>query len=235
MFTFEVDFILNHMKKIIFFSLASLILSCGGSGENSTELSEEINEFLPYLGQHDTEIVMEDGQKVQKTIYHTIPSYYLMAHDSSTFTNDRVAGKIHVANFFFTSCPHICPAMTAQINRLQEKTKDIKELTFLSHTIDPERDSITRLREYISEKKLNTENWFFLRGEKEYVHNLGLEGYMINALEDEEAEGGFLHSEHLVLIDREGHVRGLYNGTITEEVDQLNEDIRLLIKKEYGT
>jgi len=123
--------------------------------------------------------------------------------------------------------------MIEQMKRLQGLTSDIEELVFMSHTIDPERDSIPKLRSYIADRNLDTHNWNFLYGERQYIHDLGKEGYMINAMEDEEAEGGFLHSEHFVLIDREGHIRGLYVGTDTKEVDQLNEDIRKLIENEY--
>jgi len=124
--------------------------------------------------------------------------------------------------------------MIEQMKRLQGNTSDIEEIKFLSHTIDPERDSIPRLNWYINEKGIDTHNWYFLYGEREYVYDLGENGYMINAMEDEAAEGGFLHSEHFVLIDREGHIRGLYDGTQTTEVDRLEKDIRKLLKIEYG-
>lgn len=210
------------MKQFIFIvSISLLIASCSSSSNESDQSSG-----LPYIGFHDS----NNGD----TIFHTVPPYYLMDQDSADFTNEVVAGKIHVVNFFFTSCPAICPAMIGQMQRLQKNTNDIEELVFLSHTIDPRRDTIPKLNAYIAQKNLDTHNWYFLYGEKEYVHDLGKTGYMLNALEDDQAEGGFLHSEHFALIDREGHVRGLYTGTVTEEVDQLEEDIRKLIATEYG-
>lgn len=214
-------------NQIAFWALALLLMGCSGtSGEDNQETSpEEKGSGLPYIGFH------EFGED---TVYHTVPEFFLTAQDSSMVSNATVEGKVHVVNFFFTSCPAICPAMIAQMKRLQENTNDIEELVFLSHTIDPRRDSIPRLNEYIAEKELDTHNWYFLYGEKEYVHDLGESGYMINAMEDEAAEGGFLHSEHFVLVDRLGHVRGLYDGTQTTEVDQLEKDIRKLLKDEYG-
>lgn len=227
------------MKHAWFLLFAVLLLSCGGETEtNSDETADqEVQQdkpVLPYFGLHDVQYVEKDGKEVTDTIYHVVPPYALVAHDSSLFTNEHVAGKIHVVNFFFTSCPAICPAMIEQMKRLQSATMDIEELTFLSHTIDPVRDTIPRLQEYIAERNLNTDNWFFLYGEKEEVYELGEEGYMVNAMEDEYAEGGFLHSEHFILVDREGHVRGLYTGTDVQEVDQLEKDIRKLIKEQYG-
>jgi len=218
--------------KLLFLSLLIIfITACGG--DQSVEETEEKYTPLPYIGQHDVDFVLENGEEKADTIYHVVPPYVLMNQDSTIVTNELVKGKIHVANFFFTSCPAICPAMIEQMKRLQGLTSDIEELVFMSHTIDPERDSIPKLRSYIADRNLDTHNWNFLYGERQYIHDLGKEGYMINAMEDEEAEGGFLHSEHFVLIDREGHIRGLYVGTDTKEVDQLNEDIRKLIENEY--
>jgi protein SCO1 len=214
------------MKPAIYFAFfAFAVVSCGGNEEPATN-PEPVVVPLPYIGQHDF-----DGTD---TIYHSVPPYVLIAHDSSVFTNERVNGKIHVANFFFTSCPAICPGMIEQMKRLQGNTSDIDELVFLSHTIDPERDSLPRLNQYIADRSIDTHNWFFLYGERDYVHSLGMDGYIVNAMEDSLADGGFLHSEHFVLVDREGHIRGLYVGTETEQVDQLEKDIRKLLKEEYA-
>ncbi len=222
-------------KILILFTTVFILFSCASTTDESTaEPIEEKGSGLPYYGQHDFGKVIKNGEEVYDTIYHTVPEFFLTAQDSSLFTNENVAGKIHVVNFFFTSCPSICPAMIAQMKRLQSNTTDIEELVFMSHTIDPRRDTLARLNAYISEKELDTHNWFFLYGEQQYVHDLGLEGYIINAMEDNQADGGFLHSEQFVLVDREGHIRGLYVGTETEQVDQLEKDIRKLIAKEYG-
>lgn len=214
------------MKHLLFVPLILILGACGGEVEVVEEINEPSYTPLPYIGMHD--ITAND------TIYHVVPDYALMDQDSQLVTNEIVKGKIHVANFFFTSCPAICPAMIEQMKRFQELTNDIEELVIFSHTIDPERDSIPKLRQYIQDREIDTHNWHFLYGERQYIHDLGKEGYMVNAMEDEAAEGGFLHSEHFVLIDREGHIRGLYTGTDTEEVNQLNEDIRNLIKYEYN-
>jgi protein SCO1 len=214
------------MKQVTFYIISLLLITgCAGNAEEATVTAEKIIP-LPYLGQHD--FIGAD------TIYHTVPAYTLLAQDSSEFTKARVDGKIHVVNFFFTSCPAICPAMIEQMKRLQTNTADIEELMFLSHTIDPKRDTLAKLRAYIAERNLDTRNWFFLYGDKEYVYELGTNGYIINAMEDENAEGGFLHSEHFVLVDRAGHIRGLYVGTETAQVDQLEKDIRKLLAEEYA-
>lgn len=214
--------------------LPFIVFACAGGTESDEKTTETPTSGLPYIGFHDYGKVMKDGKEVMDTIYHTVPEFFLTAQDSTMFSNENVAGKVHVVNFFFTSCPSICPAMIAQMKRLQGNMNDIEEVVFLSHTIDPKRDTIPKLNAYIRRKELDTHNWFFLYGDKDYVHDLGINGYMINAMEDEAAEGGFLHSEHFILVDREGHIRGLYEGTDTERVDQLEKDIRKLIKTEYA-
>jgi protein SCO1/2 len=225
-------------NNVIFLCVSLLLIACNSegenSGDNSNESVEQTGSGLPFIGFHDYGKVMKDGKEVMDTVYHAVPQFALTAQDSSLFTNEIVDGKVHVVNFFFTSCPSICPAMTAQMKRLQGNTNDIDELLFLSHTIDPRRDTIPKLNAYIKKKELDTHNWYFLYGEKEYVHDLAVTGYMINAMEDEAAEGGFMHSEHFILVDREGHIRGLYEGTDTDRVDQLEKDIRKLIENEYG-
>lgn len=227
------------MKQIPVYLLLFLAISCSGEGEQADELNQNDAQdytapVLPYIGLHDVDYNNVNGEMVADTIYHTVPDFALTTQDGGLLTGDDVKGKIHVANFFFTHCPAICPAMIEQMKRLQENTSDIEELIFISHTIDPERDTLGRLREYITERNINTSNWFFLRGERDEVYPLGEDGYMINAMEDEYAEGGFLHSEHFVLVDREGHIRGLYVGTDPIEVDKLEADIRKLLKEQYG-
>lgn len=212
------------MRHIFLLVVSLILVNCDGNPETENTTTQE-HSGLPYLGFHDF---------FPDTVYHTVPPFSLMTQDSTFVNKETFDGKVHVVNFFFTSCPAICPAMIEQMKRLQKNTSDIEEMVFLSHTIDPERDSIPRLNEYIKEKDIDTHNWYFLYGEREYVYDLGENGYMINAMEDEAAEGGFLHSEHFVLVDREGHIRGLYDGTQTTDVDQLESDIRKLLRTEYG-
>lgn len=224
------------MKQIFYVGCLLIFASCGSSGDSeTTEGSSDNYKPLPYLGFHDVDIVTdENGNQRMDSVYYQVPDFEFLNQDSVTITNKDVDGHVYVANFFFTSCPHICPSMMEHMKRLQENTSDIEELVILSHTIDPERDSLAKLREYIKEREIDTRNWHLLYNEREYTHYMGIEGYMLSIVEsEEEADGGFLHSEYFVLVDRDRHIRGMYNGTVTEEVDQMAEDIRLLIENEY--
>ncbi|MFD1553778.1 SCO family protein [Putridiphycobacter roseus] len=200
----------------------------------TSKVVEEKQKTLPILGFYDTEMITVDGKTIIDTLYHVIPSFYFTDHHGNAITNETVKGKIYVADFFFTHCPSICPVMMRNMKKFHENTKDISELIILSHTIDPDRDSIPRLNEFIKLMDIDTrDDWFFVRGSQAYTYEIGKEGYLVNADVDREAEGGFLHSEHFVLIDREGRIRGMYVGTDEQEVKKLEADIRKLIATEY--
>lgn len=216
------------MNKIIL--LLPLLLFVFVSCSQEEKQSESPQQVLPFLGFKDV-VKTESGVD---TIFHKIPSFSFLNHDSVLITNKDVEGRVYVADFFFTHCPTICPVMTRQMKRLVENTKDIEELVFLSHTIDPKRDTLERLRKYREVMEIEAENWHFLRGSMEYTYDIGKHGYLINADEDEEADGGYLHSEHFVLVDREGHIRGMYEGTDPQKVDQLEKDLRKLLNEQYG-
>ena len=123
--------------------------------------------------------------------------------------------------------------MTAQLKRLNGNTKDIsKHLEFFSFSIDPDRDTPARLRTYRQERGITAKNWNFFTGNEEATHLLAKD-FFNGAERDEQVDGGFGHTPYFVLVDREGYPRGIYNGTLVEEVDNLEKDIRKLLKEEY--
>lgn len=220
-------------NRVVYVSIISIILfSCNAPTENTSETTTAPPP-LPYIGNLDFDY--NDNGDIIDTIFHTVPTFAFTAHDSTLITSKNVNGKIYVANFFFTSCPSICPRMTENMKVLHENTADIEEILFLSHTVDPKHDTLERLNNYIDVRNIDvSDNWFFLHSTQEYTYEIGKYGYLINAEVDPEAEGGFLHSEHFVLIDREGRIRGMYDGTKKAKIEDLEVDIRNLIKYEYG-
>jgi len=200
----------------------------------SCDNTEKVTRVLPIYGEREVDYREVDGKTVADTVFHRVPEFRYLNQDSVWVDQDKVKGRVYVADFFFTTCPSICPKMTTQLKRLQILTKDIPELHFLSFSIDPEKDQPEALRKYIEEYGVSKENWDFLTGDEEETHELGVKGYMVHAKSDENAPGGFAHSPSFVLVDREGLIRGIYDGTSTEDVDQLNKDIRRLLKEEYG-
>mgnify|MGYP002621396456 CR=1 FL=1 len=186
---------------------------------------------LPYYGERD--YVYKDGE-IADTLFHEIPDFIYTNQDGNTVQKSDLIGSVFVADFFFTTCPSICPKMTSQMKRLQTLTQDIEELRFVSFTINPKNDTPEVLLEYANQYGVSLSNWDFLTGEEEATHHLGVKGFLVHARADEDEPGGFAHSPSLVLIDRTGKIRGVYDGTSTEEVDELNQDIRKLLRTEYG-
>ncbi len=212
-----------------FFSLillATIIASCG----------EEPKVYvLPRLGQFDIEYKTVGGVEVEDTIYPTIPAFSFWNQDSVRVKSTDMKGKIWVADFFFTSCPTICPTMTTQMKRLQAMTKDLEnDLQFISFSINPKQDQPTVLRRYIKHYGIKAKNWQFLTGDEAATHELGVNFFLVHVNADEEAEGGYAHSPAFTLVDKEGIVRGVYVGTDTQQVNQLEKDLRKLLKHEYG-
>ena len=158
---------------------------------------------------------------------HTIPSFAFTGIDSVEISHRSVEGKVKIVDYFFTHCPTICPIMSSQLARTQQwlKTHDLdKEVTLLSHSVDPIRDTPERLKEYATRLGADTTSWKFLTGDKDELYDQARFGYYLTALQSDTAAGGFFHSDTFVLVDRENRIRGLYDGTSTAEVDAMMTD-----------
>src|SRR5690606_6416120 len=194
-------------------------------------------ETLPYLGNRHTEEiavvdpVSSDTTYQTDTVYHKIASFSFLNQEGETITNKDVEGKVYVADFFFTSCPTICPIMKKEMLRVYDAYKDSRDFQILSHTIDPSHDTVELLKDYA--ERLGVEDastWHFLTGDQERIFEIGQTSYLSTAMEDKNAPGGLLHSGAFVLIDQEGHIRGVYDGTKEDQVDKLLADIPKLLK-----
>lgn len=176
----------------------------------------------------------KDGVAIKELPYlslDSIPQFQFVAHTGDTITRDSLIGKITVADFFFTTCPGICPRMTRQMKRLQDylqRNKNIKgQFRLLSHTVNPATDSIATLREYATVHDANDTIWWMVTGEKEDLYNISKNFYKLPAIdmsEDSTLAEPFVHSERFVLLDRKGFIRGYYDGTDSSEVKQLMYD-----------
>ncbi len=207
------------MNKPLKTCLLILYLAVSIFIQGCTETSRE----LPYLGQHD-EIAGE-------TVYHQIPKFAFTNQDSVKITQENFANKIYVADFFFTSCPTICPVMKTQMLRVYEEFKNNPEVGILSHTIDPRHDSVSVLKVYREQLGVTGDTWQFVTGEQDKIYEIGEKQYMVTAQEDSTAvaEGGFIHSGAFILVDKNRHIRGMYDGTVEDEVTKLINDMKLLL------
>jgi protein SCO1 len=184
---------------------------------------EQKEQTLPIFG--EKEITSTD------TTYHTIGNFTLVNQDSAIITNETVEGKIYVADFFFTSCRTICPIMKTQMMRVYETVQDDPEVIIVSHTIDPEYDTVGLLHDYADRLGVKSNKWHFLTGNKDSIYYLAQTSYFVTAMEDEAEADGFIHSGAFLLIDKRGRIRGKYDGTKAEEVDKLLADISILKKE----
>lgn len=162
---------------------------------------------------------------------HTVPAFELTDQDGNRVTNATFKGKIYVADFFFTSCPTICPKMQVQMQRVNEKFRDNPDVLLLSHSIDPRHDTPSVLKTYAENLDADSRKWHFVTGDKEKIFGLGQRGYMVTAKDDPTAPGGILHSGALILVDRQQRIRGFYDGTQPNEVTNLLYDIEALLKE----
>jgi protein SCO1 len=178
---------------------------------------------LPIFGER--EVVAGD------TIYHTITNFEFFNQDSVVVTNETFKDKIYVADFFFTTCRTICPIMKTQMVRVNTAIQDMPDVLILSHSIDPEYDTVGLLHDYAERLGAKSNKWYFVTGKpRDYVFNIAQTSYFATAMEDKSEQDGFVHSGAFLLIDKEGRLRGKYDGTVEEDVNRLIEDIKRLRK-----
>lgn len=190
--------------------------------------------YLPFYGPRETVMVQRDGRSVVDTIYATVPPFSFIDRYGKPFTDRNVEGKILVVDFFFTRCTTICPKMGVQMQQLQLKLDDAayNDVVFLSHTVDPEHDTPEVLDAYARKLQADTARWKFLTGSKADIYLQGAEGYYLAAKEDVLAPEGFLHSDRFVLVDKNRHIRGYYEGTTMAGMNALAADLKMLLKEE---
>ncbi|WP_268035970.1 SCO family protein [Algoriphagus sp. PAP.12] len=181
-------------------------------------------EPLPKLGNWHVE---DSGD----TVYHQIAQFEFVNQVGKTVTNADVEGKVYVADFFFTTCPTICPIMKKEMLRVYDAYQDNPNFKILSHSIDPTYDTQEVLKDYAEKLGIEDANtWNFLTGEPQKIYEIGQTSYLTTAMEDQNEPGGFLHSGAFVLVDQEGHIRGVYDGTKEDQVTRLINDIPKILK-----
>lgn len=196
---------------------------------------------LPFIGNFDLEYKKVDGKTIVDTVYPTIPNFSYLNEDSVIVTNKTYKNKVWVAEFFFATCPTICPIMNTQLKNLNRETKQYAEhIQFLSFTINPSNDKPSILKNYRKTHGIEAKNWAFLTGDEAATHRLGIENFQIFAGRDDEAAGGYAHSGAFSLIDKSGYVRGVYavtnfDGTVNKnEYKRLKKEVIELLNYEYN-
>lgn len=209
------------MKHLVFLCiiLSSVLFACKQEAQKP---------LLPYYGPSEAG---PDGEG--DTIYFSVPSFSFVNQEGNIVNDKTYEGKIYVTDFFFVRCKSICPKMSSQLQRVQEHFKNDNEVMILSHTVDPENDSIEALARYAEELKADPKKWNFVTGGKKELYDMARNGYYLGVEEGDGGPDDFIHSDRMILVDTEKHIRGIYDGTSTADVDRLVHDIGLL-KEEMG-
>lgn len=211
------------MKQISLIILVISIIAACGEVKSSYE--------LPILGRKEIVEKEVNGEMIKDTIFHTIAPFQFVDQDSTIITNATFHNQVYVADFFFTSCPTICPIMKQQMLRIYEEYLNDPEVAILSHTIDPKHDTVAVLKDFSEKLGVESSKWHFVTGSQDDIYEIGETSYMVVANEDESAPGGYIHSGAFLLVDKKGRIRGVYDGTVPEQVDILINDIKRLTKK----
>ena len=161
--------------------------------------------------------------------FHSIPDFSLTNQRGESITQETIEGKITVVDFFFTTCPGICPKMTTNMAVIQDEFVKDSDVVLLSHSVTPETDSVPTLAAYAERKGVTSSNWHLLTGSRSEIYSLGRKAYFVEEdLGEAKTDKDFLHTENFVLLDGDGHIRGIYNGLNKTAIQQLIVDIRAL-------
>ena len=175
----------------------------------------------------DPKLVDESIQFVKK--YHTIAPFTMTNQNGQTITEKDYENKVYVADFFFTTCPSICPIMTKNMFSLQEKLKTkYPEVKLLSYSVTPEIDTVEQLKRYAVENKVDDKIWNLVTGDKKEIYTLARKSYLVVQNDGNGGPHDMIHTENFVLIDKENRIRGYYDGTDINEMDRLMTEIGML-------
>ena len=176
---------------------------------------------------------MVDKSLVDSTLhykkkYHTIANFELLNQNGETITEENYLGKIYVADFFFTTCPTICPIMTKNMAEIQEAISEDDDVLLLSHSVTPAIDTVAQLKRYALEKGVIDAKWNLVTGDKKEIYELARKSYLAVKTDGDGGPFDMIHTENFILVDKERRIRGFYDGTNSEEIAQLLEDLEVL-------
>ena len=188
---------------------------------------------IPYYNTPDfTPIFLSENQELKKTITHQISDFSFVNQNKQIITNKEIEGKVHVANFMFTSCTSICPDMTGNMKLVEEAFFNDERVAVLSYSVTPWIDTPDKLLDYVKFNDIKTNNWHFLTGSKNDIYSLARESYFAEeSIGFSKDSTDFLHTEYFILVDKNKRIRGVYNGTLMLESKQVVEDIKILLEE----
>jgi protein SCO1 len=204
-------------SRIVVFAVLLAVFSCREQG-------------LPYYHTAEFTPLWTGEDLFSSDTLHRIAPFTFTDQNGASVSNATVQGKVYVANFIFTACPGICPKMTNNLNAVQKAFLRNPDVMILSHSVMPWADSVSRLKEFSELHQLDDSQWKLLTGKQSDIYDLARNSYFAEEVAGFARDStDFIHTEHCLLIDRDGHIRGLYNGTLPLEIGRLIDDIKLLL------
>jgi protein SCO1 len=174
-------------------------------------------------------LLKQEQQGAELAVYGAVPDFTLTERDGSEVHLQNLKGKVWIADFIFTNCHEVCPEMTVRMNGLQSSLGKLRDVRFVSFSVDPERDTPDALAEYAQRNHAGP-NWLFLTGDKTRIYQLAIKGFFLPV--EPEKEQQFLHSQKFVLIDQQNQIRGYYDSEAPDALDQLIQDAQRLLAPE---
>ena len=224
----------NNPSHTIAFLLLVWVIGCRTETKKEETLMEQTNhvEYLPFFNEKTFTPHWIIPGSIEEKAFHKIPDFNLTNQLGETITQQTFNKKIYVVDFFFTSCPGICLKMTNNMTKIQEAFKNDPELLILSHSVTPSIDSVSVLRDYASKYGVIDHKWHLTTGDRTEIYSLGRDYYFVeNDLGESKDLDDFLHTENFLLIDKNKHIRGIYNGLNRTSIAQLIVDIKALKKE----
>ena len=216
----------SFFAKFKFFGIVLLIVSAViiSLFYNALQPKEILPVYQPAMV--NFELVDSTLQHVKK--YHTIADFALTNQNGKLVTQKDYENKIYIADFFFTTCPTICPIMTKNMAGIQDKILNDDDVMLLSHSVTPDIDSVPQLKKYAMEKGVKDSKWNLVTGDKRQIYELARKSYMAVKSDGDAGPYDMIHTENFILVDKERRIRGFYDGTNTEEMEQLLSDLKIL-------
>ena len=214
------------MFRIVFSLIKILPVVClVGCSSDATQ--------IPYYNTPDfTPTFLSENQELKNAITHQISDFSFVNQYKQIITNKEIEGKVHVANFMFTSCTSICPDMTGNMKLVEEAFFNDERVAVLSYSVTPWIDTPDKLLDYVKFNDIKTNNWHFLTGSKNDIYSLARESYFAEeSIGFSKDSTDFLHTEYFILVDKNKRIRGVYNGTLMLESKQVVEDIKILLEE----
>ena len=231
---------INHISTVLSIGLGLLLLGCGPNEKsNASKISIKTSstksddgyaqvDRLPYFTTPDFNPSWLPESPVLDTL-HKIPNFSFTSQLGEQITNTDLKGHIYIASFFFTSCPSICIQMTENMYKLQEYYREDDEVKLLSHSVNPGTDTVEVLKEYGERRGIDPKKWYLVTGAKDQIYELAREAYFADDLFKETGDKDrFVHTENFLLIDKSGHIRGVYKGTQPDEMERIQRHIAIL-------